>query len=147
MADPASMLTEPLRRLNNRRSDNSEAQLATMSQNRFMAVQLVSMFTLITMVVVTLLSNDQMQQNILHWGQTADCLLNNTSDGPLPKEGDPETPADWAKVLDFLLKLRRQCSRDPPLRPDWCFSPSSTPAWWRACCADYLSVICVYLVK
>ena len=114
MADPASMLTEPLRRLNNRRSDNSEAQLATMSRNRFMAIQLISMFTLVTMVVVTLLSNDQMQQKILHWGQTADCLLNNTSDVPLPREGEPVTPADWAKVLDFLLMLKRQCSRDSP---------------------------------
>ena len=114
------MLTEPLRRLNNRRSDNSEAQLATMSRNRFMTAQfvtvftLVTMFTLFTMLVVTLLSNDQMQQKILHWGQTADCLLNNTSDVPLPKEGDPEALTDWTKVLDFLLKLRRQCSRDPP---------------------------------
>ena len=114
MADPASMLTEPLRRLNNRRSENSEAQLATMSRNRFLTVQLVTVFTLVTMLGITWLSNDQLQQKMSRWGQTADCLLNNTSDVPLPREGEPVTPADWARVLDFLLMLKRQCSRDSP---------------------------------
>ena len=113
MADVGAV-TEPLRRAINRRDQQTDS-LATMSRRRFVTFQMVTVLTAIitclTLLAVSLLKSDQMQERLLSWGETATCVLNASTDLPYDDtDDDNSTRKDLSSVMDFLMRLSKECS-------------------------------------
>ena len=105
-------ITEPLRNIfRGRRGEPPEA-LATMSRHRFITFEAVTVLTALltcfTLLLMSLLKNEELSGKILNWGNTASCILNATSEHQL-RESNETQPKDWIDVMDFLLQLRGQC--------------------------------------
>ena len=113
MADVGSV-TEPLRRAINRQ-DQQEDSLATMSRRRFVTFQMVTVLTAIitcmTLLAVSLLKSNQMQERLLSWGETSTCVLNASTDLPYNDNNDGGSDRkDLSSVMDFLMRLSKECS-------------------------------------
>ena len=110
-------VARPLFNLLGRRGGGETDQLAALSRPRFVTLQLVTLLTALltclTVMGLALMKNTELQHLLLNWGTAADCILNhNQTDLKLTKE-DPDSRAevfDWAKFLQVLLQLGRQCS-------------------------------------
>ena len=115
MSSDVSAVTEPLTIIRrNRRntpplSSTSNRDLANMSRRRFVTVQVVTVITafitLITMVAVTLFRNEDLQERILNWGQTARCVSENLDNN------------NNNTGMEFLLKLSNQCAAKKSFSP------------------------------
>lgn len=117
MTDFAAAATEPLRRRNN---PELVAAAATMSRHRFVIFQMVTVVTALitcfTLLSVTMLQNKELQTRLIHWGDKATCILENSAnvptDLPLYQE-DPESAEkqiNWSNVLLFMLNLKKECA-------------------------------------
>lgn len=109
----AAGLTEPLRNLHRRHMNPDSPDLARMSRRRFFCFQTVTLLTALitcfTLLAVTLLKNEELQNKLLNFGQTASCLLNATTLLP-PK--DKEEDVNWNDFLSLLLKMSSTCAAD-----------------------------------
>ena len=109
----AAGLTEPLRNLHRRHVNPDSPDLARMSRRRFFCFQTVTLLTALitcfTLLAVTLLKNEELQNKLLNFGQTASCLLNATTLLP-PK--DKEEDVNWNDFLNLLLKMSSTCAAD-----------------------------------
>ena len=109
----AAGLTEPLRNLHRRHMNPDSPDLARMSRRRFFCFQTVTLLTALitcfTLLAVTLLKNEELQNKLLNFGQTASCLLNATTLLP-PKE--KEEDVNWNDFLNLLLKMSSTCAAD-----------------------------------
>ena len=109
----AAGLTEPLRNLHRRHANTESPDLARMSRRRFFCFQTVTLLTALitcfTLLAVTLLKNEELQNKLLNFGQTASCLLNATTLLP-PKE--KEEDVNWNDFLSLLLKMSSTCAAD-----------------------------------
>ena len=109
----AAGLTEPLRNLHRRHVNPDSPDLARMSRRRFFCFQTVTLLTALitcfTLLAVTLLKNEELQNKLLNFGQTASCLLNATTLLP-PK--DKEEDVNWNDFLSLLLKMSSTCAAD-----------------------------------
>ena len=109
----AAGLTEPLRNLHRRHMNPDSPDLARMSRRRFFCFQTVTLLTALitcfTLLAVTLLKNEELQNKLLNFGQTASCLLNATTLLP-PK--DKEEDVNWNDFLNLLLKMSSTCAAD-----------------------------------
>ena len=108
--DPA---LEPLRSASNPNRTKDLSQMAAMSRRRFVCFQFVSLLTALitcfTLLGVTLLKNEELQNRLLRVGQTATCLLNtSTTDPQLLTE--TQEPANWNNFFAFLLRLSQSCA-------------------------------------
>ena len=108
--DPA---LEPLRSTSNPNRTKDLSQMAAMSRRRFVCFQFVSLLTAFitcfTLLGVTLLKNEELQNRLLRVGQTATCLLNtSTTDPQLLTE--TQEPANWNNFFAFLLRLSQSCA-------------------------------------
>lgn len=110
----AAGLTEPLRNLHRRHVNPDSPDLARMSRRRFFCFQTVTLLTALitcfTLLAVTLLKNEELQNKLLNFGQTASCLLNATTLLP-PKEKEGED-VGWNDFLSLLLKMSSTCAAD-----------------------------------
>ena len=110
----AAGLTEPLRNLHRRHMNPDSPDLARMSRRRFFCFQTVTLLTALitcfTLLAVTLLKNEELQNKLLNFGQTASCLLNATTLLP-PKEKEGED-VGWNDFLSLLLKMSSTCAAD-----------------------------------
>ena len=92
----------------NRLHRNPE-QMANMSRSRYISFQLVSILiavlTLLTVLTVTLMQNAELQNQFLHWGDTASCFLNTTE----LKKKDPEAATQKINWLELLLGFLNHC--------------------------------------
>ena len=109
----AAGLTEPLRNLHRRHANPDNPDLARMSRRRFFCFQTVTLLTALitcfTLLAVTLLKNEELQNKLLNFGQTASCLLNAT---PLLPPKDKEEDVNWNDFLSLLLKMSSTCAAD-----------------------------------
>ena len=109
----AAGLIEPLRNLHRRHMNPDSPDLARMSRRRFFCFQTVTLLTALitcfTLLAVTLLKNEELQNKLLNFGQTASCLLNATTLLP-PKE--KEEDVNWNDFLNLLLKMSSICAAD-----------------------------------
>jgi hypothetical protein len=89
------------------------SQMAAMSRRRFVCFQFVSLLTALitcfTLLGVTLLKNEELQNRLLRLGQTATCLLNTSTTDPQLLPENPE-PANWNNFFAFLLRLSQSCA-------------------------------------
>ena len=115
----AAGLTEPLRNLHRRHVNPDSPDLARMSRRRFFCFQTVTLLTALitcfTLLAVTLLKNEELQNKLLNFGQTASCLLNATTLLP-PKEKEGED-VNWNDFLSLLLKMSSTCAADDAEKP------------------------------
>ena len=92
----------------NRLHQNPE-QLANMSRSRFITFQVVSIvltvLTCLTVLTVTLMQNAELQNQFLHWGDTASCFLNTTE----LKKKDSEAAEQKINWLELLLGFLQHC--------------------------------------
>ena len=116
---------EPLRNLqqymfNSSSSPTPAADLAHMSRRRFFCFQTVTLLTAFitcfTLLSVTLLKNEELQNKLLNLGQTANCLLNASSNDQ-SWALKQQSPANWNDILDFILKLSHTCVQETTEKP------------------------------
>lgn len=116
---------EPLRNLqqymfNSSSSPTPAADLANMSRRRFFCFQTVTLLTAFitcfTLLSVTLLKNEELQNKLLNLGQTANCLLNASSNDQ-SWALKQQSPANWNDILDFILKLSHTCVQEAAEKP------------------------------
>ena len=96
-------LTEPLR--HHKCSEHKD--LSKLSRTRFITVQMVTVvtafLTCITMFLVSITQNVEMQHKLFSWSQNANCLLNATEDMT-----DVQEPKDWiTNLLVYLSKCKK----------------------------------------
>lgn len=117
---------EPLRNLqqymfNSSSSPTPAADLANMSRRRFFCFQTVTLLTAFitcfTLLSVTLLKNEELQNKLLNLGQTANCLLNATTSNDQSWALKQQSPANWNDILDFILKLSHTCVQEASEKP------------------------------
>ena len=117
---------EPLRNLqqymfNSSSSPTPAADLAHMSRRRFFCFQTVTLLTAFitcfTLLSVTLLKNEELQNKLLNLGQTANCLLNASSNDQSWALKQQQSPANWNDILDFILKLSHTCVQEATEKP------------------------------
>ena len=112
----AAGLTEPLRNLHRRHLNPDSPDLARMSRRRFFCFQTVTLLTAFitcfTLLSVTLLKNEELQNKLLNLGQTANCLLNATTSNDQNWALKQQSPANWNDILDFILKLSHTCVQE-----------------------------------
>ena len=108
---------QPLRSIPTQTRIRELSQLAVMSRPRFVCFQFVSVLTALitcfTLLGVTLLKNEELQNRLLRVGQTATCLLNTTTTESNLLPENPE-PANWNNILAFLLRLSQSCANPEP---------------------------------
>ena len=116
---------EPLRNLqqymfNSSSSPTPAADLAHMSRRRFFCFQTVTLLTAFitcfTLLSVTLLKNEELQNKLLNLGQTANCLLNASSNDQ-SWALKQQSPANWNDILNFILQLSHTCVQEAAEKP------------------------------
>lgn len=104
---------QPLRSVSAPNRTRDMSQMAAMSRRRFVCFQFVSLLTALitcfTLLGVTLLKNEELQNRLLRLGQTATCLLNTSTTDPQLLPENPE-PANWNNFFAFLLRLSQSCA-------------------------------------
>ena len=104
---------QPLRSASTPNRTRDMSQMAAMSRRRFVCFQFVSLLTALitcfTLLGVTLLKNEELQNRLLRLGQTATCLLNTSTTDPQLLPENPE-PANWNNFFAFLLRLSQSCA-------------------------------------
>lgn len=104
---------QPLRSISAPNRTRDMSQMAAMSRRRFVCFQFVSLLTALitcfTLLGVTLLKNEELQNRLLRLGQTATCLLNTSTTDPQLLPENPE-PANWNNFFAFLLRLSQSCA-------------------------------------
>ena len=104
---------QPLRSTSAPNRTRDMSQMAAMSRRRFVCFQFVSLLTALitcfTLLGVTLLKNEELQNRLLRLGQTATCLLNTSTTDPQLLPENPE-PANWNNFFAFLLRLSQSCA-------------------------------------
>ena len=103
-------LTQPLRNL---RETFPPEEVSRMSRPRFFCFQVVTVGTTLvacfTLIIITLLSNEELRGQLLNLGQTASCLLSAS----VAKEQGEAAGKNWTSVLDYVFFLSRSCGGEP----------------------------------